>query len=79
MDTILNSYISNPLYIEFIFCLDPYTKIAHHQSSTAEGSEFWNTVVSKTKICVLDENPSDCVLANYLGRDVENSYRVGCN
>ena len=50
--------------------------MAHHLPLSDEGDDMWNKVVSKTIICVLDDSPNDLVLASYLGRDVENAYRV---
>ena len=38
--------------------------------------EIWKIIVDEVTKCVLDDSPNDGVLANYLGRHVENEYRV---
>ena len=38
--------------------------------------EIWKSIVDEVTKCVLDDSPNDGVLANYLGRHVENEYRV---
>ena len=50
--------------------------MAHYIPSSDEVEDMWNKVVSKTIICVQDDSPNDKVLAFYLGKDVENAYRV---
>ena len=41
--------------------------------------EIWKTIVNETITCVLDDSPNDANLASYLGRGVENKYRVPNN
>ena len=36
----------------------------------------WKTIVGLVIECVQDDSPADVVLAHYLGRHVENEYRV---
>ena len=38
--------------------------------------EIWKSLVSEVTKCVRDDSPNDSVLAQYLGRDIENTYRV---
>ena len=38
--------------------------------------EIWKIIVDEVTKCVLDDSPNDGVLASYLGRHVENEYRV---
>ena len=38
--------------------------------------EIWKIIVDEVTKCVQDDSPNDSVLANYLGRHVENEYRV---
>ena len=38
--------------------------------------EIWETIVNETITCVLDDSPNDGNLASYLGKGVENKYRV---
>ena len=49
-------------------------KMAQRLPSSVE--EIWKIIVDEVTKCVLDDSPNDCVLANYLGRHVENEYRV---
>ena len=53
--------------------------MAHHlpSSDKTKNDEIWKTVVDEVISCVLDDSPSDAVLAHYLGKSVENKYRVG--
>ena len=37
---------------------------------------LYKIIVDEVTKCVLDDSPNDSVLANYLGRHVENEYRV---
>ena len=45
-------------------------------ASSDKVEEIWKTVVNETITCVLDDSPNDANLASYLGRGVENKYRV---
>ena len=38
--------------------------------------EIWKQIVNQTISCVLDDSPNDAILASYLGKGVENKYRV---
>ena len=38
--------------------------------------EIWKIIVDEVTKCVLDDSPSDEILAHYLGKDIENSYKV---
>ena len=38
--------------------------------------DIWKIIVDEVTKCILDDSPNDGVLANYLGRHVENEYRV---
>ena len=38
--------------------------------------EVWKTIVDLVIECVQDDSPADLGLAYYLGRHVENTYRV---
>ena len=38
--------------------------------------EIWKSIVDEVTKCVRDDSPNDSVLAQYLGRDIENTYRV---
>ena len=51
--------------------------MAEDTTSSDEIEEIWATVVEKDISCVEDDSPSETVLAHYLGRRVENKYRVG--
>ena len=42
----------------------------------AEVEGIWKDIVNVTISCVLDNSPNDAVLASYLGKGVENKYRV---
>ena len=37
---------------------------------------IWKKIVNDTISCVLDDSPNDAILASYLGKGVENKYRV---
>ena len=52
--------------------------MAHHLPSPDKNKseEIWKTVVDEVISCVLDDTPSEAVLAHYLGKSVENKYRV---
>ena len=50
--------------------------MARQISSSEEYKEIWKKIVDEVISCVLDDSPSDEILANYLGKDIENSYRV---
>ena len=43
---------------------------------TDENKETWKHVVEEVISCVLDNSPSDEILAMYLGSDIANKYRV---
>ena len=43
---------------------------------TDEYKETWKNVVEEVISCVLDNSPSDEILAMYLGSDIANKYRV---
>ena len=43
---------------------------------TDECKETWKNVVEEVISCVLDNSPSDEILAMYLGSDIANKYRV---
>ena len=45
-------------------------------SDKTKNEEIWNTVVDEVISCVLDDTPSEAVLAHYLGKSVESKYRV---
>ena len=45
-------------------------------SSSEEYEEIWKKIVNEVISCVLDDSPSDEILAHYLGKDIENNYRV---
>ena len=49
-------------------------KMAQRLPSSVE--EIWKIIVDEVTKCVLDDSPNDGVLASYLGRHVENEYRV---
>ena len=38
--------------------------------------DVWKSIVDEVIECVRDDSPADTVLANYLGKHVENTYRV---
>ena len=38
--------------------------------------EIWKAIMNETISCVLDDSPNDAILASYLGKGVENKYRV---
>ena len=44
--------------------------------SPEEYKEIWKKTVEEVISCVLDDSPSDEILAHYLGKDIENSYKV---
>ena len=48
--------------------------MAQRQPSSVE--EIWKIIVDEVTKCVRDDSPNDSVLAQYLGRDIENKYRV---
>ena len=52
--------------------------MAHHLPSPDKNKseEIWKTVVDEVISCVLDDTPSEAVLAHYLGKSVESKYRV---
>ena len=52
--------------------------MAHHLPSSDKYKKdaIWKTVVDEVISCVLDDSPSEAVLANYLGKHVESKYRV---
>ena len=54
------------------FQLQPYDKMA--TSDNVE--EVWKAILNETISCVLDDSPNDAILASYLGKGVENKYRV---
>ena len=45
-------------------------------SDKTKNEEIWETVVDEVISCVLDDYPSEAVLAHYLGQHVESKYRV---
>ena len=45
-------------------------------SEKKKNDEIWKTVVDEVISCVLDDTPSEAVLALYLGKHVESKYRV---
>ena len=45
-----------------------------HNISTRESA--WKDILEATIQCVLDNSPDADVLAKYLGRDVQNAYKV---
>ena len=45
-------------------------------SDKNKNEEIWKTVVDEVISCVLDDTPSEAVLAHYLGKSVESKYRV---
>ena len=53
-------------------------EMAHHlpSSDKNKNEEIWKTVVDEVISCVLDDTPSEAVLAHYLGKSVENKYQV---
>ena len=48
--------------------------MAQRRPSSVE--ETWKDIVKEVTNCVRDDSPNDSVLAQYLGRDIENTYRV---
>ena len=48
--------------------------MAQRRPSSVE--ETWKDIVKEVTNCVRDDSPNDSVLAQYLGRDIENAYRV---
>ena len=45
-------------------------------ASSNNVEEVWKKIVNETISCVLDDSPNDSILASYLGKGVENKYRV---
>ena len=52
--------------------------MAHYlpSSDKNKNGKIWKTVVDEVISCVLDDTPSEAVLAHYLGKSVESKYRV---
>ena len=50
--------------------------MASQYSATPQINEHWKIVTGKVIDCVLDDSPSDETLAQYLGKHVQNEYRV---
>ena len=50
--------------------------MALQYSATPQINDHWKVVTDKVIDCVLDDSPSDEILAQYLGKDVQNEYRV---
>ena len=48
--------------------------MAQRRPSSVE--QIWKSIVDEVTKCVHDDSPNDSVLAQYLGRDIENTYRV---
>ena len=48
--------------------------MAQRQPSSVE--EIWKIIVDEVTKCVRDDSPNDSVLAQYLGKDIANTYRV---
>ena len=48
-------------------------------ASSDKVEEIWKKIVNEAITCVLDDSPNDANLASYLGRGVENKYRVPNN
>ena len=50
--------------------------MALQYSATPQINDHWKVVTDKVIDCVLDDSPSDEILAQYLGKHVQNEYRV---
>ena len=48
--------------------------MAQRRPSSVE--QIWKSIVDEVTKCVHDDSPNDSVLAQYLGRHIENAYRV---
>ena len=48
----------------------------HEMATSDKVEKIWKMIVNETISCVLDDSPNDANLASYLGKGVENKYRV---